>query len=116
MSYAARQRRSVSFVKPEMSTKANEPSTRMCRSQARTTSPVEEQWPDIDGLAPQEFIDRATSAHEGSEPVGSPDLGSLAPAGTFFDVAVLHLLTGSTLDHLADACPHRRRPAEMARC
>ena len=32
MSYAARQRRSVSFVKPEMSMKANEPSTRMCRS------------------------------------------------------------------------------------
>ena len=55
--------------------------------QVRLTSDVpaggrfEEQWPDIDGLAPQDFIDRTTSAHEGSEPVSS-------------------LLTTSTLDHL----------------
>ena len=79
--------------------------------QVRLTSDVpaggrfEEQWPDIDGLAPQDFIDRTTSAHEGSEPVSSLDLGSLAPAGTFFDVAVLHLLTTSTLDHLAGLEP-----------
>ena len=79
--------------------------------QVRLTSEVpaggrfEEQWPDIDGLAPQDFIDRTTRSHEGSEPVSSLDLGALAPAGTFFDLAVLHLLTSSTLDHLAGLAP-----------
>ena len=65
----------------------------------------EEQWPAIDGLAPQAFIDRTTSSHEGPEPVSALDLGVLAPPGTFFDLAVLHLLTDATLRHLAGLEP-----------
>ena len=68
-------------------------------------SRFEEQWPAIDGLAPQAFIDRTTSSHEGAEPVSALDLGVLAPPGTFFDLATLHLLTDATLQHLTSLAP-----------
>lgn len=69
--------------------------------QVPTGARFEEQWPAIDGLAPQRFIERTTSSHEGPEPVSALDLGVLAPPGTFFDLAVLHVLTDATLRHLA---------------
>ena len=73
-------------------------------------SRFEEQWPDIDGLAPQAFIDKTTTSHEPTdgqrnEPVSALDLGVLAPPGTFFDLATLHLLTDATLRHLATLAP-----------
>jgi uncharacterized protein YcbX len=76
--------------------------------QVRLTSEVpagsrfEEQWPAIEGLAPAEFIERSTHAFEGEEPVSAIDLGLMAPPGTFFDVAALHLLTRATLDRLTE--------------
>ena len=52
----------------------------------------EEYWPDIDGLAHRETVT--------DEPMG---VG--APAGTFFDLAAVHLLTTATLDRLRDLQP-----------
>lgn len=63
----------------------------------------DEVWPDIDGLAPQRFID---GTRHGTEPTGEPvsriALGSMAPVGTFFDLAPLHLLTIATLGRLRE--------------
>jgi hypothetical protein len=64
----------------------------------------EEQWPAIEGLAPQDFVDATTHAHEGEDPVSAIDLAMLAP-GTFFDLASLHLLTRATLAELASRGP-----------
>jgi uncharacterized protein YcbX len=63
----------------------------------------EEVWPAMEGLAPQEFIDSTRSSTElGGESVSTLALGLLAPAGSFFDLAVLHVLTTSTLAHLGE--------------
>ena len=79
----------------------------------------DEVWPDIDGLAPQGFIDgtRDRDDVDTGEPVSRIALGSMAPAGTFFDLAPLHLLTTATLDRLRlladdepDFAPRRYRP------
>jgi hypothetical protein len=52
---------------------------------------LEEYWPDIDGLANRETVtDEATLA------------------GTFFDGAVIHLLTTATIDHLRELYPQGR--------
>ncbi len=62
----------------------------------------EEMWPDIEGLAPDEFITSTTVEHEESgEPVSAIPVGLMAPAGTFFDLSVIHLLTAPTLRHLS---------------
>lgn len=65
----------------------------------------EEQWPGIEGLAPAEFIAGTTTSHEDGDPVSTIDLGLLAPPGTFFDLAPLHLLTTSTLAALSELAP-----------
>ncbi|WP_214404388.1 MOSC domain-containing protein [Pseudonocardia lacus] len=65
----------------------------------------EEQWPDIDGLAPREFITGTTSSHTDGEPVSTLQLAALAPAGSFVDLAVLHVLTTATLRALSAAAP-----------
>lgn len=64
----------------------------------------EEQWPAIDGLAPQDFIDGTTHDREGDDPVSAIDLAMLAP-GTFFDLAPLHLLSRATLSRLGALAP-----------
>jgi uncharacterized protein YcbX len=62
----------------------------------------EEVWPDIEGLAPDEFITSTTVEREDSgEPVSAIPVGLMAPPGTFFDLTVIHLLTTPTLRHLA---------------
>lgn len=66
----------------------------------------EEVWPDIDGLAPTEFVESTTVAHEDSgDPVSAIPLGMFAPPGTFFDLSSIHLLTTATLRRLAAAAP-----------
>lgn len=89
------------------------------REVALTTVPpdqgvYEEVWPDLEGLAPAEFIDATTTGTLTSgEPVSDIPVGAASPAGTFFDLAPLHLLTTATLAALRAAGPgadfdHRR--------
>ncbi|MCW2667650.1 MAG: hypothetical protein JWN57_2612 [Frankiales bacterium] len=79
--------------------------------QVRLTSPApsgsrfQEQWPAIEGLAPQQFIDSTTTGAEGGEPVSAIELAMLAPPGTFFDLAPLHVLSTATLAELTRLAP-----------
>ena len=67
-----------------------------------TTAPkapsLEEYWPDMDGLAHRETI-----TDEGM------------PAGTFFDCAVIHVLTTATIDRLRELYPQGRFEARRFR-
>ena len=66
----------------------------------------EEVWPDVEGLAPKQFVEQTMTGHDADgQPTSSIPLGMLAPPGTFFDLAVLHLITTSTLDQLAALAP-----------
>lgn len=65
----------------------------------------EELWPDIEGLAPANFIAGTTTSVSDGEPVSTIGLATLAPAGTFFDLSVLHVLTTATLARLGRAAP-----------
>jgi uncharacterized protein YcbX len=56
---------------------------------------LEEYWPDIDGLAHRETVTDESMA-------------LAAPAGTFFDYAVVHMLTTATLDRLRELYPQGR--------
>jgi uncharacterized protein YcbX len=67
---------------------------------------LEEYWPDIDGLAPTEFIEQTTIADEQpGETVSDIPMGLAAPKGMFYDLAVLHLLTTGTLNALQGLYP-----------
>jgi uncharacterized protein YcbX len=64
----------------------------------------EEVWPDIEGLAPDDFIESTAAGHEPTgEVVSAIPAGLFAPPGTFFDLSVVHVLTTATLDRLAAA-------------
>jgi uncharacterized protein YcbX len=83
----------------------------------------EEVWPDLDGLAPQEFIESTRSGTApGGEAISTMPLGLMAAPKTFFDLATLHLLTTATLAHLADLepsadfDPRRYRPNLLLEC
>ncbi|HEV7762403.1 MAG TPA: MOSC N-terminal beta barrel domain-containing protein [Acidimicrobiales bacterium] len=66
----------------------------------------EEVWPDIEGLAPEEFVASTTVDHEPSgEAVSAIPLGMFAPPGTFFDLSTIHLLTTATLRRLSGTAP-----------
>ena len=67
---------------------------------------MEETWPSIEGLAPQSLIDSTRiETDDPSEVVSDIQMAMAAPAGTFFDLSALHLLTTSTLAALAAAYP-----------
>jgi uncharacterized protein len=51
----------------------------------------EEYWPDIEGLAQREKV-----------------TDEIMPPRTFFDIAVVHILTTSTIDHLRELYPEGR--------
>ena len=77
----------------------------------------EEYWPDIDDLAPAEFIEQTrTPQEQPGEAVSDIALGLAAPKGTFYDLAVLHVITTATLEQLGALYPegrfdvHRYRP------
>jgi uncharacterized protein YcbX len=83
----------------------------------------EEVWPDIDGLAPEDFVAQTTIATtDEGEAVSNIPLGMFAPAGTFFDLSVVHFITTATLDTLRAAAPgsdfdeHRYRPNIVIEC
>jgi uncharacterized protein YcbX len=67
----------------------------------------EELWPEIEGLAPQSVIDSTRTRQEDTgEAISRFDLAALAPgSASFFDLAVLHVLTESTLDRLRELAP-----------
>jgi len=58
---------------------------------APETPSLEEYWPDMDGLAHRETITDESM-----------------PAGTFFDLAVIHVLTTATIDRLRELYPQGR--------
>ena len=60
-------------------------------SSATRTANAEEYWPDMEGL---DFRDTVTDF--------------ALPAGTFFDCAVVHLMTTATLDQLSELYPRGR--------
>ena len=55
------------------------------------TPSLEEYWPDLDGLAHRETVTDESM-----------------PAGTFFDLAAVHVLTTATIDRLRDLYPQGR--------
>lgn len=67
----------------------------------------EEVWPEIEGLAPEEFVASTTvGREEGSgEVMSAIPAGMFAPPGTFFDLSPIHLLTTATLDALRARAP-----------
>lgn len=67
---------------------------------------MEETWPDVDGLAPEAFIE-GTRIDTGvaDETVSDITMAMAAPPGTFFDLSALHLLTTSTLAELTRVQP-----------
>ena len=66
----------------------------------------EEVWPDIDGLAPEALIAATTIGTDGDgERISRFPLGAEAPAGTFFDLSVMHVLTTATLARLQELAP-----------
>jgi uncharacterized protein YcbX len=62
-------------------------------STAPQGSTFEETWPDIEGMAPAEFIDSTRVRSDLA-------LGLAAAPGSFFDLAPVHLVTTSSLDEL----------------
>jgi uncharacterized protein YcbX len=66
---------------------------------------LEEVWPAIDGLAPTDFIAQTRVADDPEGVVSDIPMGLAAPPGTFFDLAVLHLMTSATLAQLATFAP-----------
>jgi uncharacterized protein YcbX len=78
----------------------------LLRSTAPRERTMEETWPDVEGLAPEAFIEQTRiDTGVADETVSDITMAMAAPPGTFFDLSVLHLLTTSTLAELA-----RRQP------
>lgn len=66
----------------------------------------EEVWPQVEGLAPQRFIEATTVGREaGGEARSRIGLGMLVGEPSFFDLATLHLLTTGTLARLREHAP-----------
>ena len=67
---------------------------------------LEEVWPDVEGLAPAEFIEATSVASDDpTETVSDIAMGLAAAPGTFYDLAPLHVITTATLDRLAALAP-----------
>jgi uncharacterized protein YcbX len=69
---------------------------------AREGQKLEEVWPRIQGLAPLDTIEALSGGrYEDGDPVSDIPVSTMAPAGTFFDLTTLHLLTTATLQRLS---------------
>jgi hypothetical protein len=67
---------------------------------------LDEVWPDIDGLAPEEFVESTrVGSTEVGEAISAIPMAMFAPPGSFFDLTTLHLLTTATLAHLQELEP-----------
>jgi uncharacterized protein len=68
----------------------------------------QDEWLDIEGMAPQEFIQSTqTSTSEDGNPVSTLPVGMLAP-GTFQDVAPVTVMTTASLRRTAELQPGSR--------
>jgi len=68
----------------------------------------EDEWPDIEGIAPQEFIQSTqTSTSEDGNPVSTLSVGIMAP-GTFQDLAPVTIMTTAALRTAAELQPGSR--------
>jgi uncharacterized protein YcbX len=75
-------------------------------SHAAVGQAIEEVWPNIDGLAPVDLVESMSGGRrEGDDPVTDIPVSSMAPAGTFFDLTTLHVLTTATLRRLRELEP-----------
>lgn len=63
-------------------------------SEAPEQPTLEAYWPDVEGVASEQ-----------RETVTRAQIALLAPPGTFFDGAPIHVVTSATLDSLSDAYP-----------
>ena len=73
------------------------------------TGALEEYWPDVEGLAPQDFIDATLiPTDDPGEKLSEIRMGRASPPGSYFDSSVLHLLTTATLDRLHALYPGGR--------
>lgn len=64
----------------------------------------EETWPDVEGMAPTEFVDSTRARFDEGEPVSDISLAMLAP-GSFLDLAPVHLVTTASLAEFARRAP-----------
>jgi uncharacterized protein YcbX len=71
-----------------------------------TTAPdapvYEATWPNVDGVAPTDFIETTQARVDAGESVSELPLALAAPPGSFFDVAPVHVVTTSSLARLRD--------------
>ncbi len=73
-------------------------------------------WPEIDGVVPDDFrAGNAVGQPEAEGTLTELTLALASPPGTFFDVAALHVVTTSTLQHLGAAAPGSRFAVERYR-
>jgi len=77
----------------------------MLASTAPKDAIFEETWPDVDGIAPTEFIASTRARVDEGESVSDLALGLAAPPGSFFDLSAVHLVTTSSLAKLATLQP-----------
>lgn len=75
-------------------------------SQAEDGQVLEEVWPQVDGLAPLDVVEAISGGRrDGGDPVSDIPVSSMAPAGTFFDLTTLSVLTTATLRRLTELAP-----------
>jgi uncharacterized protein YcbX len=67
----------------------------------------EETWPNIDGIAPTDFISSTRVRSDDDESVSDLALALAAP-GSFFDLAPIHLVTTASLEELSRLAPDSR--------
>jgi uncharacterized protein YcbX len=76
---------------------------------------IDQYHPDQEGLDPEGHRDEVTEANLGAAFFNERGLPSVVPAGSFFDLFPLSVLTTSTLDHLNELEPGSRFDARRFR-
>ena len=74
-------------------------------SSAPQGATFEETWPNVEGMAPAEFIDSTRARVDDGESVSDLALALAAPPGSFFDLAPVHFVTTSSLHELRGRQP-----------
>src|SRR5205823_11156062 len=69
------------------------------------TKELEFVWTEIEGLGPKEFVEPTKIGMQDSEMLGRAPFGVPSAPDRYFDVAVLHVLTSTTLKQLRQLEP-----------